>query len=310
MNSHHLAQFLNSAKFISALIALVLVLLFIRWLIQIVIRYKDPGPESNQVLYGFFRLKLGTLAGFPISLHLTFLLWPLLFLGELRENLQALLILSALWMSVLIHELCHALSCYALGLGRGSITLWYLGGYFIPVSLPGNPIHLDDSRRFKYILMVAAGPVSNLVLAGITYGAHQLIPVEFLLPIARINLFLAALNLLPIPLLDGGQMLYTGLSRYFKWQKMILTAGILLLGLAVFNIVGYFLIEDFPSILFYRDYIFFGFGISAVRMGTLSDQDINQEYIEMLEKEKRYLLERFQEHELPASLNTAAPPEI
>jgi Zn-dependent protease len=310
LSSKIVALSMDDPQLISVMFLQVVFILLIVWLIQIVSQDKNPKPETRQGLYGFFRLKLGFIAGFPISLHLSLLLWPLMFLMESGGSLQALMIFSSLWTSVLIHELAHALSCYVLGLGRGSITLWYMGGYFIPFSLPGLPFHLENSERVKFFLMIAAGPFSNLVLAGITYGVYQLFPIDLLLTIARVNLFLAALNLLPIPRLDGGQMLYTGLSRYIKWQKMILTAGILLLALAVFNIVGFVFIEDYPLILFYRDYIFFGFGISAIHMGTQSDQDINQEYIEALGKECRYLLTRFREHEIPASFINAGASKL
>ena len=76
-------------------------------------------------------------------------------------------------------------------------------GWCRPVPL--GPWYLRRGRR-SHALVLAAGPAANLVLAGLCalcgYGTG-----------ARVNLALAAFNLLPIGSLDGGRLLRLALRK-------------------------------------------------------------------------------------------------
>ena len=156
---------------------------------------------------------------------------------------QLLIILSVLLFSLTIHETAHAVTADWYGdptarrLGRislnplvhldpvGSLLLPVLGflfagfviGWAKPV--PVNPANLKNHRR-DFLVIAAAGPASNIVLAigasvllgavpgGV--GASEGIPsmlATFGLYLLQLNLLLAVFNMLPFPPLDGGNVL-------------------------------------------------------------------------------------------------------
>ena len=72
--------------------------------------------------------------------------------------------------------------------------------------------------------VAAAGPATNLAIAGLAFGAAALLPVGGVLAVvalslAKMNLALAAFNMLPLPQLDGGKILASVLPErfYAKW---------------------------------------------------------------------------------------------
>lgn len=167
------------------------------------------------------------------------------------ENLDLARILigfTVLLLSLSFHEAAHAWSADALGdptarrLGRVSLnpavhidpigTLLFpliamltnlpLIGWAKPV--PVNPANLHGHWKRKYMMIAAAGPASNLILAVIGAIGVRLIGFEggtnpataqifqFLLMMVVLNVLLAVFNMLPVPPLDGGNVLM-GLLR-------------------------------------------------------------------------------------------------
>jgi Zn-dependent protease/CBS domain-containing protein len=108
------------------------------------------------------------------------------------------------FVSILLHELAHAVVARRLGLRTRSITLFVFGGV---AELEKDP---KDGRAEFW--MAAAGPVASLALAGLFY---TLASVPFLGPaavavaryLALINLILALFNLVPAFPMDGGRLL-------------------------------------------------------------------------------------------------------
>jgi Zn-dependent protease len=156
-----------------------------------------------------------------------------------------------LLFSLTIHEMAHALTADRLGdptarlLGRVSlnplvhadpigtvlfpliamITGAPLIGWAKPV--PVNIRQLKHPRR-DYVLVAAAGPASNLVMALLAALVLSVLPISpqtldepnVSVPIAailsqamRLNVLLAVFNMIPIPPLDGGNVL-AGLLPY------------------------------------------------------------------------------------------------
>ena len=167
------------------------------------------------------------------------------------ENLDLARILigfTVLLLSLSFHEAAHAWSADALGdptarrLGRVSLnpivhidpigTLLFpliamftnlpLIGWAKPV--PVNPANLHGHWKRKYMMIAAAGPASNLILAVVAAIGVRLIGFEggtdpatsqifqFLLMMVVLNVLLAVFNMLPVPPLDGGNVLM-GLLR-------------------------------------------------------------------------------------------------
>ena len=156
---------------------------------------------------------------------------------------QSLIIFAVLLFSLTVHEMAHALTADWFGdptarrLGRislnpavhidpvGTIMLPLLGlvaggfvfGWAKPV--PVNPANLKNHRQ-DFLVIAAAGPASNILMAvaasqllGLVpggLGASEGIPgalATFGFAMVQLNLLLAVFNMLPIPPLDGGNVL-------------------------------------------------------------------------------------------------------
>ncbi|RPH38902.1 MAG: site-2 protease family protein [Planctomycetota bacterium] len=108
------------------------------------------------------------------------------------------------FVSILLHELGHAVVARLHGLRTRSITLFIFGGV---AQLEKDP---RDGRAEFW--MAAAGPVVSLALAGFFYACANL---PFVGPsaaavakyLALINLILAVFNLVPAFPMDGGRLL-------------------------------------------------------------------------------------------------------
>ncbi|MFW5845822.1 MAG: metalloprotease [Planctomycetota bacterium] len=179
---------------------------------------------------------LGYLMRMPVFMDMGAILtavWVLVFFGgDLRFRLIALV---ALVVTIILHELGHALIARARGMIGIHIVLSALGGY---CSYQG------DRQPAKQLLISLAGPATNALIAAIlfvllsvlaaTYGiqwsimsapslgrfleqAGEVGPLgSLLLELAGfgllINIFLGVLNIMPVYPLDGGQATYAALQ--------------------------------------------------------------------------------------------------
>ncbi|WP_260610037.1 site-2 protease family protein [Streptomyces sp. WAC06614] len=123
-------------------------------------------------------------------------------LGLVRY-LVALFFAVALYASVLVHELAHAVAGLRFKLGVRRIQLQFVGGA-TQVEEAGTP-----GREF---VLAFVGPLLSLLLAGAFYlGMNAVdprtVPGVLLAGLMIANLIVAAFNLLPGLPLDGGRML-------------------------------------------------------------------------------------------------------
>ena len=162
---------------------------------------------------------------------------------------EVFIIFLVLLFSLTVHEAAHALTADRLGdptarlLGRVSLNpavhIDPIGTIVFPLiaiitSLPvlgwAKPVPVNVTRlrghwKRKYMLIAAAGPASNLVLAVIASILLHVIPVSGRLAEAALgplgavlreavylNVLLAVFNMVPVPPLDGGNVL-AGLLR-------------------------------------------------------------------------------------------------
>ena len=110
--------------------------------------------------------RIGTLFGFPIRVHFSFVLLlgaALLWTG----GAGGVLFLAMIAASVIVHELGHALLARRLGVPIAGIGLHIFGGAAEMVGLPRRP---DDE-----IAIAAAGPTVSFVAggAGVHLGGHH-----------------------------------------------------------------------------------------------------------------------------------------
>jgi Zn-dependent protease len=151
----------------------------------------------------------------------------------------------AVFTSVLIHELAHAWMANRKGYQVYGVSIDILSG---AASIDSN-MHDRDS-----IPIVAAGPISTLMLCVGSYFLEPFIPGSFISYMFNINLFLFIFNILPIYPMDGGQIVRSlaNLSsdrykyrRMANWISLIFSGLLLVYALYNFNIFmalfgGYF----------------------------------------------------------------------
>lgn len=192
-------------------------------------------------------LRLFSLFGIPIQLDVTFLIVLPLFtwmigngirsgreafgfsfdMSRLQEGalpyLLGLVIVVGLFVSVLIHELGHALTAKLYGVRTRSITLWLLGGV---AQLEGMP-----KQRGGEAVVAIVGPIVSMALSGVFWIAMRLNPDRFvateyvLTYLMSLNLALAIFNLLPALPLDGGRVLRSLLTLWMNPLQATQIAG-------------------------------------------------------------------------------------
>ena len=173
--------------------------------------------------------------------------------------------------SLTVHEWAHARTADALGdstarmLGRVSfnpaVHIDLLGTIVLPLlaiisGLPilgwAKPVPVNMSRlrepKRDFMIVAAAGPISNLViaaLAALTFRAlggfavtGEMLSVQLLYMAVSINVLLAVFNLLPIPPLDGGNVLagllpdhMSGLLLMLRQYGFLILYGLLFTGI-------------------------------------------------------------------------------
>lgn len=148
--------------------------------------------------------------GIPVTVHPFFWLTLGLIGGGLRADdttsvLLVLMFIAAGFVSILIHELGHALTIRRFGLPT-QIQLIAFGGY---AAYPAGQLNRKQS-----FLVTAAGPALQFALGTIVIILLQIIPVpqgsllrEFMRDIVIVSILWSVLNCIPIFPLDGGQML-------------------------------------------------------------------------------------------------------
>src|SRR5438552_6695809 len=150
----------------------------------------------------------------------------------------------ALFLIVTLHEFGHALACRQMGGTANKIVLWPLGGV----------AYVDPPPRPAATLWsIAAGPLVNVVLIGLSYaltlwawhtGWSLTAPHAYRLlwAIVLMNLGLLIFNLLPIYPLDGGQILRSLLCFVLGRARSLKVVALLgLLGAAGLIVAAFWL---------------------------------------------------------------------
>ncbi len=161
-----------------------------------------------------------------------------------RSLEEYLIIIPAVLIALTVHEMCHGYAAYLLGddtaksQGRlsfnpidhidpiGLLCMIFFGfGWAKPV--PVNLANLKN-RKVGMSLVALAGPLSNFVLAFVcllivfSMGAAGISGdvatalVSFLVTLASLSVGLGVFNLLPVPPLDGSNIIYPFMPHSFR----------------------------------------------------------------------------------------------
>ena len=193
---------------------------------------------------------VGRFWGTEIHLHASLLLLiPYTLLVFKPEDLigaaRVLLLITAIFVCVALHEMGHTLAARLVGIEVTSIILWPLGGV---ANLNRRP-----EKVLPGLAISAAGPLTNLLIFGVLaflslfvrlVERSMLLPglsvflinadiFPFLVGLAAANLSLALFNLVPVFPLDGGQIARGLLKLAFGEKRADLIMLIISLPLAL-----------------------------------------------------------------------------
>ncbi len=176
--------------------------------------------------------KLGRVAGIDVFLHPSFLLL-LAFFGA-SGGLESILLVSAAFGCVLLHEFGHALMARGFGIGTEDITLYMIGGVARLRRMPKAP--------GAELLIALAGPAVNVAIAlalgallwlGLLGGYSDLPAYSFAFSLLGINVGLALFNLVPAFPMDGGRIFRALMSGLMGRERATMIAAGLGRGLAL-----------------------------------------------------------------------------
>jgi Zn-dependent protease/CBS domain-containing protein len=192
-----------------------------------------------------YSLKIFSIFGIPVELHISFLLlmgfiYVLAILNLIPGvNLQAALLITLLFVTVVLHELGHSYLAQKYGIRIERIILLPIGGVSTMEELPKEP-----GQELRISL---AGPMVNFLIAFICYllllllkGSYLGIS-SFLSYFILLNLILGGFNLLPAYPMDGGRVLRAILAERMSYVRATeLAAGIGKYLAIIMAIVGIF----------------------------------------------------------------------
>jgi Zn-dependent protease/CBS domain-containing protein len=175
-------------------------------------------------------IRLGKIAGIPVGINWSILVIFWLIAWELADLVLpgysphetttiywvvGVFATFLFFVSLLLHEVSHAIVAKRNGVGVRRITLWLFGGV--------SELESEALTPGADFRIAVVGPLTSLALAGIfgalvfafaKSGSHQEILVSALGWLAWINLLLGAFNLIPAAPLDGGRVLRSALWKH------------------------------------------------------------------------------------------------
>ena len=174
--------------------------------------------------------------GIPIYLDISTVILLFFFVGMTNSLSLDLSLALALLVSIVLHELGHALTARSFGYRTRDITLSLLGGCASLTALP--------RKAWQEFLTAAAGPTVSFLLSALSWSAFVFLSpndewaANVLAYSAIMNLMLGLFNLLPGFPMDGGRI-FRSVARAFTtrtkatWLAMVvgrISAALLVFG--------------------------------------------------------------------------------
>lgn len=212
-------------------------------------------------------IRLGKVAGIDVFMHVTFLLliaWIGMVHWQQTQSLSGTAVgvgfILAIFGSVLLHELGHAIAARRYGVATRDIVLLPIGGVARLERIPETPRH--------ELVVALAGPAVNVLIAFLLYlwlqASGQWLPGSpvtvsggsFLQRLYFVNLFLVAFNLLPAFPMDGGRVLRALLAMRLEYTQATRVASVIGQGLAL--LLGFIGLFANPFLIFIALFVWIG----------------------------------------------------
>lgn len=172
-----------------------------------------------------YSLKIASIWGIPIELHVTFILLIIAFLAVsyLAWDFYSFFLILFLFVFVVVHELSHSFVARHYDIKVRKIVLYPIGGVSEIEEIPENP-------KVEWRMAISGPLVSiiiGLVLLG-TYLARTTLTLPDLLTLAttgdlsldlaKLNVFLGFFNLIPAFPMDGGRVFRALLAEHLSFS--------------------------------------------------------------------------------------------
>jgi Zn-dependent protease len=193
---------------------------------------------------------IGRVAGIPVELHVTFLLFVAWIAiaqgvasGDPMRALSTALLLILVFGCVLLHELGHALAARRYGIQTRDIILLPIGGVARLERMPEKPQ--------QEMVVAFAGPAVNVAIAaallawfavtGAPDPAHLDFRGSLLAALFSVNVVMVLFNLIPAFPMDGGRVLRAALALGMPYARATrIAAGVGQAVALLFGIWGLF----------------------------------------------------------------------
>lgn len=226
--------------------------------------FQEPGHTRFDLRF--------SVAGIPVRVHPLFWLMALFFGGFSGDFLALLIWVAVVFVSIVVHELGHALTMRFFG-QPARVVLYLGGGLAIPDSW-GSALGLTTN---EHILTLLAGPGAGFLFGGLVLGAVLLaggsVGVGLLygfvpFPVASlpfggglldgivgtivwVNIFWGFINLVPAFPLDGGQVARHLWLKADRWDGVRKSLWLSVVTGAVMVLVGFLIMHSgYVAILF------------------------------------------------------------
>ncbi len=221
-------------------------------------------------------IKIGSVAGTAIRIHVTFLLllaWIFgveYIAGGPQAAWNSLLFIVLLFLCVLLHEFGHIFTARAFGVRTPDVILLPIGGVSRLERIPEKP-----SEEF---LIAIAGPAVNVAIAAVLVlvgganlsvdrlAALESADVSMIDRLAAVNLFLAAFNLIPAFPMDGGRVLRALLAARFGYVRATEIAA--MIGQWVAFALGFLGLFGNPILIFIAIFVYLAAASEAHLVAT------------------------------------------
>ncbi|HYO64706.1 MAG TPA: M50 family metallopeptidase, partial [Archangium sp.] len=140
---------------------------------------------------------------------------------------------AVVFVSILVHELGHALMAMGLGCDVAAIRLYSGGG----LTYPDRAL-----SRWRDVAVSAAGPLTGFLFGGLMVAINILVPPKslmgqiILVDMMWVNFGWGIINLLPVPPLDGGHIargvLGPSRQRISLWLGVLTSVAVVALALS------------------------------------------------------------------------------